>query len=564
MNGIEIIAKSIKSIGIEHIFGIVGVPITPIAYELQKIGMEFYGFRNEQSASYATSVVGYLSGKPGLCMTVSGPGMVHALPGLLNAQSNCWPMILMSSTVSTLERGKGGFQESDQMKQADPLCKKCYHVPSVDKFPAILVDAYLQSIKGRPGPVYIEIPSEIIQNKTLVYDNVNMPIGTPSVPYEPTDHISISGLVGYLLSESKRPVIIGGKGAAMSRAENELREFVKTTGIPFLPSPMGKGLVPDDDPSVVSAARSMTLKNADIVLVLGARLNWMFNYGNSPTFAENVQFLVVDVDVSEFRSTKNVTLLVQSDIKKFLVEANKLVKENLIKFRNGGELLKWKEDLQKEMLVKGKQLEDQMKQPQVSDSDYLGYHQVYGVLRDYLFTANNCRDYVFVNEGANTMDIGRLCIPQFEARTRLDAGTLGTMGIGVGYALAASIVHRNPQRRVICVQGDSAFGFSGMEMELAVRYQLPIVFVVINNNGVYEGLEEKPSVSNANTLPPTSLSIDCRYDKMMESFGGTGYFISTLSSLTDICKQISSQSTQSPTLLNIKIKPSSIKPKIIH
>ncbi|KAM9963744.1 hypothetical protein ACTFIW_006995 [Dictyostelium discoideum] len=580
MDGVEIIAKSIKNSAIEKVFGIVGVPITPIAYELQAQGVGFFGFRNEQSCSYAASIVGYLTGLPGLCMTVSGPGVVHALAGVLNAQSNGWPMILLSSSIDQSLVGKGGFQECKQFESAELYCKKCYYLTEIDHFPEILKDAIETSLSNRPGPVYIQIPADLIKSKCKESPNIREAAGYGTIAIKSIvpDMKLIKDAV-QLLSEAKRPLVIGGKGAAYCRSENELLEFIEATKIPFLPSPMGKGLLRDDHPLVVGAARSYALKNADVVLVLGARLNWMFNFGKAPTFSTDVKFIIVDVDENQASKTKNPNVVPEiaivgdarlsiAEMRKLFIgetdEQQPLVQDNLIKSMKMEE--SWWSNLNQDIQVKTKSLATLMSEPQNNDQEYLTYHKVFNALRvGGLFQ----EDTIFVNEGANTMDIGRLCIPQTLPRSRLDAGTLATMGVGVGYSVAAQICF--PDRSVVCIQGDSAFGFSAMEMEVAVRYKLPIVFIVLNNNGVYEGLESMAdpkytsSTESASLhIPPTSLSVDTKYELIMQSFGGTGYSISTISNLLDICKQIKSKQISLPTLLNIKIKPTGTKPKIVH
>eukprot|EP01132_Coremiostelium_polycephalum_P005878 gene5878-7315_t len=563
----EFIAKVIKdNEKIVHIFGIVGVPITPIAEELQKMGMPFYGFRNEQAASYGASVVGYLTGLPALCLTVSGPGMVHALAGVLNAQSNCWPLVLMSSSISNDEVGKGAFQESKQIEVVQHYCKKSYQIDQLERFPYILNEAVQISMEGRPGPVYIQLPTNVIKEK------INKPIGeleTKSVDAKQPNkkkNIENERLLDEayeILKSAKHPLVVGGKGASYARVENEVREFVERTGLPFLTSPMGKGLLNDDHPQAVSAARSVALKQADVVLMLGARLNWMFNFGEAPTFSPDVRFIVVDIEPSSIphsfsngKKQQHISIIGDLvDVMQHLVSKAACEKIHF-------PIQEWMESLKVKSAENTLKLETLMNQPQAPGS-YLTYHQVFKVLADHLIT----RDSIFVNEGANTMDIGRVCIPQYTPRSRLDAGTLSTMGIGVGYAIAASIVS-NRRQPVVCVLGDSAFGFSGMELETAARYQLPIVFVIVNNNGVYEGLEEMPFDQSGLSLPPTSLLVDARYEKMAEAFGGKGYFIDNQADLESICREITSTPIESRpqniTVLNVKIKPSSIKPKIVH
>ncbi|EFA86124.1 Putative oxalyl-CoA decarboxylase [Heterostelium album PN500] len=559
LSGSFIIAKAVKEIGIEQIFGIVGVPITNVVVEMQKLGLPFYGFRNEQAAGYAASVVGYLTRRPAICFTVSGPGMVHAVPGAMNALANCWPMILMASSTSIADVERGGFQETPQIEAAQLYCKRVYSVPNIESFPSILESAVKESVTGRPGPVYIQIPANVMistsqrQLKSLSPLREFQP-GCGAVTTSPRETV-MQAL--QLLMNAKKPVVIGGKGAAYARCEGELAKFIKTTGIPFLSSPMGKGLLPDDDEHVVSPARSVALKGADVVLIIGARLNWMFSFGQAPTFSPNVKFIIIDVSAEQ--SSKNVdnALSLVGDAQQILTDMNALLPSLSIK----PSITEWWSELTQKMQENHKSLNELLSQPQ-KENEYLTYHQVFNVLRNHL-----PRNTLLINEGANTMDIGRVCLPQYEPRSRLDSGTLATMGVGVGYAIAASGIYGN-SRPVVCIQGDSAFGFSGMEIEVACRFHMPILFIIINNNGIYEGLEEAPAEGfSPITMPPTSLSPKTHYELIIDAFGGKGYGVSTITQLDSIVsstlQQIKNNTLEMPVLINVFIKPSGTTPKIL-
>eukprot|EP01133_Synstelium_polycarpum_P015855 gene15855-18841_t len=526
--------------------------------EMQRLGMPFYGFRNEQAAGYAASIIGYLTRRPALCITVSGPGLVHALSGCMNAQANCWPLVMMASATSQNDVERGGFQETPQMEAARLYCKKTYVCNSIASFPATLAAAVKESIGGRPGAVYIEMPANVMQSRVETAPSFKFPkIDFNSASMGVANRSSIQAALALLLSAS-RPVVVAGKGAAYSRCEDELSTFLETTGIPFLTSPMGKGLIADDDERVVSSARSIALKKADVVLVLGARLNWMFGFGGPSTFAENVKFIIVDVSAEQATMNVQAAVTLVGDARETLAEFNQVIKaQSLAK----PEISEWWTELKTKIASNAKLLLTQLNEPQVP-GDYLTYHQSFNVIRNYM-----PRDTILINEGANTMDIGRLCLPQYLPRCRLDSGTLATMGVGVGYAIAACGAF--PGRPIVCVQGDSAFGFSGMEIEVACRFCMPIIFIIINNNGIYEGLEALPEVSECTptALPPTSLSPKTHYEKIIEAFGGRGHCVSTIESLDSICKDVFGQLQNGglpmPVLLNIFIKPSGTIPKIL-
>ncbi|MCP4223659.1 MAG: oxalyl-CoA decarboxylase, partial [Actinomycetia bacterium] len=275
ISGARILARNLAQQGVEYVFGIVGFPVVPIARAMQKEGITFIGMRNEQSASYAAQAAGYLTGRPQGCLVVSGPGVIHALAGLANAKENLWPMILIGGASPTDQNGMGAFQEEDQVAAAKLWAKYAHRVESHDKIPYYVEQAIRTSLFGRPGPVYLDMPADVIDARV---DEAT--IGTaPSVGDPPRMHAepdSVRAAIG-ALKQAERPLAIVGKGMAWARAEAEVRQFIDRTQVPFLASPMGKGVIPDDHPLSVGAARSHALAEADVILLAGARLNWIMH-----------------------------------------------------------------------------------------------------------------------------------------------------------------------------------------------------------------------------------------------------------------------------------------------
>ena len=271
LSGATIIARSLKEQGVEYMFGIVGFPVFAIARAAQKEGIRYLGFRNEQAASYAAGAVGYLTGRPGACLAVSGPGMIHAIAGLANAGSNCWPMILLGGANDSYQDGKNAFQEAPQLEAARPFVKYAARPDRLERVPFYIEQAVRTSIYGRPGAVYIDLPNDIISG-ALEESDLERASRCPDPPRSLAEPAQIERAMAALRS-AKRPLVIVGKGAAYARAESEVRRFIDSTQLPFLPTPMGKGVLPDDHPLSVAPARSHALQNADVVLLIGARLN---------------------------------------------------------------------------------------------------------------------------------------------------------------------------------------------------------------------------------------------------------------------------------------------------
>ncbi|KAI8379040.1 thiamine pyrophosphate enzyme, N-terminal TPP binding domain-containing protein [Blakeslea trispora] len=514
-SGADVIAQSLKIQGVQVVFGIVGIPVVEIAEACIAIGIQFIGFRNEQSAAYAASIYGYLSGRPGVCLSVGGPGVVHALAGLLNSKINCFPMVLLSGSSETDQVERGAFQELDQVEACRPYCKYSARPTSLEQVPFVIEKAFRSAWYGRPGAAYVDLPADFIQyavTNKQVLDQVQLP-PAPSPPKSMADLFHVQKAIE-LLQSAKRPLIVIGKGAAYARAEKEVRALVEKTGFPFLPTPMGKGVISDDHPLCVSAARSKALKEADVVLLIGARLNWILHYGQQPRWNKNVKFIQIDISPEEHGNNRNDTIPLLGDIQLVIEQLTQLVTQNRLQIQSNytsGLINKVKQNAQKlrEAGQKG------------SDEAILNYQTAFTVIKQHLPQ----QDVVYVSEGANTMDIGRSFFDVAEPRQRLDAGTGATMGVGMGYAIAAQAYYQD--KRVVSIVGDSAFGFSAMELETAVRSNLPLLIIVINNNGIYHGLEDQDYIDSQKqgALPATALSPETRYDLISEACGGKGWLV---------------------------------------
>ncbi len=534
LSGATVIARSLKAQGVEYMFGIVGFPVFGIARAAQKEGIHYFGFRNEQAASYAAGAVGYLTGRPGACLGVSGPGMIHAIAGLANSWANCWPMILLGGANDSYQNGQGAFQEAPQVEAARPFVKYAARPDRLERVPFYIEQAVRTSIYGRPGAVYIDLPNDIISGEIDAND-LDDRIRCADPPRSLAESSEIDKAVAALKS-AKRPLVIIGKGAAYARAENEVREFIETTQLPFLPTPMGKGVVPDDHPLSIAPARSHALRNADVILLIGARLNWILHFGSPPRFAEDVRFLQIDISAEEIGSNVAPEAALVGDARCVVGQLNEAFAASPWSFAADST---WRTELAENVAPNRAAVEAM----EADDSEPMGYYRALAEVRE-----RAPDDAIFVCEGANTMDISRTVLPNYEARHRLDAGTFGTMGVGLGLAIAAAAVH--PDKKVVCVQGDSAFGFSGMEVEVACRYRLPITFVVINNNGIGGGVTE---IDHERGVPTSVYTVNARYEKVIEAFGGKGYFVTSHSELGPALEKALADPT--PSLVNVMIDP---------
>ena len=506
VDGATLMARSLKAQGVDYMFGIVGFPVGGIAAAAQKEGITYIGMRNEQAASYAAQAAGYLTGRTQACLVVSGPGVIHALAGLANAHQNCWPMLLIGGASPTYQNGMGAFQEERQTPLAAPYCKVARDIESATRIPYYVEQVIRTSLNGRPGPVYLDFPDDIIQAQVDEDDVIAAaPVEEPSRPQ--VDPAIIERALDALES-AEHPLVVVGKGMAWSRAEDEVREFIERTQLPFLASPMGKGVMPDDHPLSVGAARSTALREADVVFLMGARLNWIMHFGLPPRFKPGVRIVQLDIEQEEIGHNVPTEVALVGDGKAVVGQLNRALGSRQWFYPAE---TSWRTALREKAQANVASVK-----PMIEDeSAPMNYYRAFRDIAEWL-----PHDAIIIGEGAATMDIGRTQMPNHHPRHRLDAGTYGTMGVGAGFSVAAAVT--NPGKPVVSVQGDSAFGFSGMEVETMVRYNLPVKLVVLNNGGIGGGVGP---LEKGSRVPPSVLTYGAHYEGMVEALGGKGFYV---------------------------------------
>jgi oxalyl-CoA decarboxylase len=517
-DGFHLVIDALKHNDIDTIFGLVGIPITDLARLAQAEGMRFIGFRHEQHAGNAAAIAGYMTQKPGICLTVSAPGFLNGLTALANATTNCFPMILISgsSEREIVDLQQGDYEEMDQLNAAKPYAKASYRVNHAEDIGIGVARAIRAAVSGRPGGVYLDLPAQLLAQVISAEEGRRSLIKVVDpVPRQIPAPDSVQRALT-LLKGAKKPLILLGKGAAYAQADADIRALVEESGIPYLPMSMAKGLLPDTHEQSASAARSYVLAEADVVVLIGARLNWLLAHGKGKTWGGPKQFIQIDISPTEIDSNVAIAAPLIGDI-------GSCVSALLTGIRSGGHgkpdpawtgAIAERKD---KNLTKMAALLNQNPSP-------MNFHSALRSIRDVLKTRP---DINVVNEGANTLDFARSIIDMYEPRKRFDSGTWGIMGIGMGYAIGAAVTSGKP---VVAIEGDSAFGFSGMELETICRYELPIVTIVFNNNGVYRGTDVNPT--GGKDVAPTVFVKNARYDKMIEAFGGIGYQVTTPEEMT--------------------------------
>lgn len=534
-DGFHLVVDALKLNGINTIYNVPGIPITDLGRIAQAEGMRVISFRHEQHAGYAASVAGYLTKKPGVALTVSAPGFLNGLTALANATTNCFPMILISgsSEREIVDLQQGDYEEMDQLAIAKPLCKAAFRVLHAEDIGIGVARAIRAACSGRPGGVYLDLPAQLFSqvmdlekgksSLVKVIDPAPAQIPAPDAVNRALD----------VLKDAKKPLLILGKGAAYAQEDAKIAAFVEQSGLPYLPMSMAKGLLPDDHPQSAAAARSLVLKEADVVMLVGARLNWLLSHGKGKAWGApgSKKFIQVDIEPREMDSNVEIAAPLVGDVGSCL---------EALMGGMGSSWAKPPQDWMAQINDKKTGNLEKMASKLMSNAVPMDYHGALGALREVI---KDNQEVILVNEGANTLDFARSIIDIYKPRHRIDVGTWGIMGIGQGASVAAAVETGKP---VLAIEGDSAFGFSGMEIETICRYNLPVCIVVFNNNGIYRGTDVNPT--GGSDVAPTVFVKDSRYDMMMQAFGGDGIYATNTDELGRAVRE--ALASGKPTLVN--------------
>ena len=535
-DGFHLVVDALKANDIDTIYGVVGIPITDLARVAQASGIRYIGFRQETSAGNAAAAAGFLTRRPGVCLTVSAPGFLNGLAALANATTNCFPMIQISGSGNRamIDLQRGDYGELDQLNAARPFAKAAYRIGRVEDIGRGVARAVRTAISGRPGGVYLDMPGDVLgqaMDASAAAATI-WRVVDPAPRQLPAPEAVDRALE--VLTQAQRPLIVLGKGAAYAQADAVIRRFVETTRIPYLPTSMAKGLLPDSHPQSAAAARSLAIARADAVLLVGARLNWLLGHGDSPQWAADAKFVQVDIAASELDSNQPIVAPLVGDIDSVMSALCDAVAARPIAVPT-----QWTDEL-----ADRKARNDTKMRERLAENPHpMWFYNALGAIRAVL---QENRDVYLVNEGANALDLARNVIEMELPRHRLDTGTWGVMGIGMGYAIAAAVETGKP---VVAIEGDSAFGFSGMEIETICRYRLPVTVVILNNGGVYRGDESATGDDPA----PTVLNARAHHELIAQAFGGKGYHVTTPSELRSALAE--AIASRGPSIIDCELDP---------
>ena len=508
-----ILAEALRRLGLNHVYGLVGIPVTEAAYAMQKVGINYYGFRFEQQAGMAAATHGYLTKQPGVLLTVSSLGFLNGLTATINATVNCYPMIQISgaSDPQMVDMDMGTYEQLDQLNAARPYVKAAFRCSHAKDIPRAVARAYREAVSGRPGGVYIDMTTPALAEIMDAAD-------AEKLYYEPVDVYStvaptqaaVDRAVETLLA-AKRPAILLGKGAAYAQVDDKIKNLIETYKIPYLSMSMAKGLMPDAGPYSALSCRSTIMEQADVVMVIGARINWMLSFGRGK-WNPATKFIQLEIAPSEIDRNVPIAAPVVGDMGQSL--------DMILAGLKGKTMAadpQWLASLQEQTKAKDVKFAARLKD--AATAMPMNHWTALGVIKPIL---ESNPDLILVNEGANTLDDTRDTVNMSLPRHRIDCASWSIMGMGLGSCVGAAT---STGKSVVAVLGDSAFGFSGMDFATVCRYKLPVTVVVFNNGGIYNGVGVNPS--GGDVPAPTTLDINAQYNLIGAAFGADNYLVKT-------------------------------------
>ena len=510
----------------DAVFYLAGGPMIDVASRCKEIGIRLIDCRHEQAAAIAAHAYSRVCGKPGICFACSGPGTTNLITGIGNAYLDAVPVVALGGASPISQEGMGAFQEMDQVGMFKPITKWAERVKNTERIPELMNKAFRIAASGQPGPVYLDLPSDVIYR--LVDENeVRFPKKPYKVPRISADPDLVKNAIA-LLKEARRPIILSGTGVFWSGAMEELREFVELTGIPFYTTPQGRGVIPEDHKRCFPGARSRAFKEADAVLVIGTRFNFIIGYGMPPRFAEDVKFIQIDISDEEIGRNRPVHIGIVGDAKTTL---RQFIREGRDTIANRDEL-PWIDTL------RGYHKRSQEKTEKIMNADSSPMHPLRLCKAVCEFMD---RDAIIVVDGHEILNFARQSIPTHVPGHRVNAGPNGCMGVAVPFGLGAKVA--KPDTQVIVLSGDGSFGMNGMEIDTMVRHNIPAIVVICNNGGW----------AAAGVMDIGRDLGFSRYDKMAEVFGAHGEYVEKFEDIRPALER--TVASGKPAVINVIVDP---------
>ena len=537
--GHEIVALALKHLGITHVYGIPGQPLYETFGAIARSGIRVIGTRHQQAAALMAVAHNYFSGSQRAALiTSAGAPATNALTGVLVASDNCWPLLMIGGSAPRNMADKGYFMALDGPSIFRPVTKMVSTARTPEDIPKLLFRAYSVAQEGRPGPVYVDLPEDVVggtlQRPPFPDKSTHMPL-LPSA--------GEAGKALELLRQARRPLAILGKGLRWNASLESLKDLIEGGQVPFITSPIGRGVLPDAHPLCMNKISWRALSQADLILVLGARLDWTFRYGTS--IRTDAVLIHVDIEPGELGRNREAQLAVNADLGAFIGELSALFDLNAKNAHLKSRDDQWLSALILERGVEERALAQQTSTDAVPISPYRLAQEIQGFLPP---------DALLVLDGNSTMKICEKVISAQHPHSRLTAGSNGCMGVGIPYAIAAKL--SCPDRPVVTVCGDFAFGINAMEMESAVRYGVPILVVIANNDGNLGELRQRMHFPADHPDRVAMFQPDLHYEQMMRMFGGHGEYVDQPSMLRPALER--ALASGKPACVNVKIDPRAI------
>jgi len=501
--GGELLAQALKSQGVETMFYVMGGPMLETEATCIKLGIRAIDTRHEQAAALAAHGWGRVMRRPGVAMGCSGPGATNLLTGVANAFTDAAPLVAIGGSSPRVSLGMEAFQEIDQVAVFKPVTKWAERIYDARRIPEIVATAFRQATTGRPGPVYLDLPGDILGDK-VDEERVAFPPAWKTLPRPRGDQGAVQEAIA-LLARAERPVVLGGSGVWWSDGAAAFRAFIEAAGIPFYTTPISRGSAPDDHPLSFPSARSTAFTEADVVLAVGTRFNWVVQFGRPPRFAKDLKVIHVDINGTQLGWNRDVDVPIIGDARAVL--------EQLVEEARG------KLDPRRYAAWVGKlrvvDAEKNAEQEKAMSSDNTPIHplRLCKEVRDFLK-----RDAILVVDGQEILNFGRQSLPTYEPGHRLNSGAFGCMGVGLPFGVGAKVA--KPDKQVLVLHGDGSYGINAMEIDTAVRHNIPVVVVISNNGGWTANAPwQLPLPKPGRTLGFT------RYDRVAMELGAHGEFV---------------------------------------
>jgi thiamine pyrophosphate-dependent acetolactate synthase large subunit-like protein len=503
ITGSEVLAQALRSQGVDTLFYLMGGPMLETEAACIKLGIRAIDTRHEQAASLAAHAWTRVTRRPGVCMGCSGPGTTNLVTGVANAFTDCAPLVAIGGSSPRVYLGMEAFQEIDQVAIMKPITKRAERIYDARRIPDMVATAFREATAGRPGPVYLDLPGDVLGEK-IEEDSVVYPAAWRPAPRTLGDPAAVREAIA-LLARAERPVIVAGSGVWWSDGAKALQAFVEATGIPFYTTPISRGLIPEDHALAFLNARSKAFTEADVVLAVGTRFNWVIQFGRPPRFAADLKVIHVDVNPAQLGHNRAVDVPIAGDARAVL-EQLRAEAEGAIPPRR---YAAWTGKLGTLDAEKSAEMDKSMS----ADAAPIHPLRLCKEVRDFLR-----RDAILVVDGQEILNYGRQAIPTFVPGHRLNSGALGTMGVGLPFGVGAKVA--KPDTQVLVLHGDGSYGINAMEIDTAVRHQIPVVVVISNNGGWTANAPwTRPLPKPGRNLGHT------RYDRVAQELGAHGEFV---------------------------------------